>query len=285
MSKILHKTTTLLIVCSLIVACLGCLSGCSSKTYKDVYQLADSYSNSIVNRNLSKIKSASSNMTEEEVNNIESTLNYKENNIPENAKMIDSVIGSMEYKVDAGSIVSNSNSGSVNVIFTVLDPKKIVENKDSKETTDITVTLEMINDNGEWKVSNSYNAVSSAYAVINDITTLNDPHIEYLSCSWWDEANEVFIPFNSREVTFSDIEYISVAIALADEKYENEIYYTVSKEGKVIYTSDKDNWDYVFLYAVECGSSTDTETFLPGKYTVTYYYGPYVIASDTCTIK
>ena len=285
MSKILHKTTTLLIVCSIIVACLGCLTGCSNKSYKDVYNLADSYSNSIVNRNISKIKSASSNITDEEVSGIESILNYKENNIPENIKLIDAAIESLDYKIDAGSIVSDSNSGSVNVIFTVLDPEKIVEKADSTETTDITVTLEMINENGVWKVSNSYSAATASYEFINNIIALNNPGVTCASCSWWDEKNVELIPFHTREVTFSDIEYLSVEITLNDEKYAGDIYYTISKDGKVVYTSAKDDWNYVFVYAYECGSSTENDTFMPGKYTITYYYGPYEIASDTCTIK
>ena len=149
MRKILQKLGTMLILSTLVLS----LAACSLKPHHDIYYTAENYATALINRDYDELNRLSSSISAKSLELINYELDSDDQNYIQYA---------MEIKVDAGSIDNHPwyEKGSIDIIVSLSDYKKLPD----IDAHSFVVTLNIKKVDGEWKVTNSNDAIFATYS-------------------------------------------------------------------------------------------------------------------------
>lgn len=204
------------------------------------------------------------------------------------------IIDTFDYSVSYEDVNLDGYSESIKIDFTMVDYDAMMEDSDNlksaenfiaaipeAETKTVTVQLTLYND-GEWLIDeyDFDDALDDIYAFYSRVK-LVDPLSDYVDtgASYWKEDKTVNASYMTYNLNFNT--YVT-----------GDFYYTLSKDGTLVYTSPDHELDYYSYYTILCYASDVTSccgsdgNFKPGIYTITIYDSLFnsIIVSDSCTV-
>lgn len=300
MNKTVKKTTALVISASMLLS----LTACGDKAKDQVIEAAGSVAEALTSKKAKNYKgllNEDAKKYDDHVETMDFFFEYLSEDI-DDAQIYSAIIDTIEYEVDEESAEGSTKSaeGSVDVVFTYADAKKIAKNEDNttdldtfisaikkaKDTTESTVTMEFELVDDEWLLTNFSDIEKFLEGLEVDVEFTKEVSYEDMisETSWWYVDDET-------TNTYNDKSFIELDVYVADEYYGTEwsYYFTVSYNGEVIYTSDTEfsygsAYCYYSIESANCPTDENGWYMLPGTYEITLYDGNTneVIFSDSC---
>ena len=234
------------------------------------------------------------------------TNGYVDQQLPEGYDDIcDAIAGTISYEIDEETVESSKKNAeaSVDITYTLVDYNAVYDEvttdggdleafidalEDSHaDTIEITQTMELVLEDGEWLVEDNRNKnINEVYAFYDDALDFIfvPPLIDYINYTeWYYSDNSVYTNVERIEldlITTSEGEY-------AEFEFTYEYYYN----GELIYTSDTwyDQGHWIEAYY---GPSYDPNAPMDGSYLAAGEYrcvmfdlDGNVLADSTCTVE
>ena len=136
-------------------------------TSKEIVEAADNFAATVVKGNASKIIKLTTEKKQGKAASSLKALLDEDNYTSYQKEFIDAVTDTLTYEVKSETVQSDKEKGSVDVVFTMVDYEKALEDgdcediddvidalKDCEDTKDVTVGLKFKNKDGKWLVDN-----------------------------------------------------------------------------------------------------------------------------------
>ncbi len=159
-SSTIRKTAAAALTGIMVLSLTSCSLFGSNKA---VIEAAEGFADALVKHDAGKILKLTSEGEAEEFEALLDEDNYN----PDKLEFVDAVCGTIEYKVDEGSVKASKDEASVDVEFTMADYGAVIDDgeysdidglvdaiEDCDDTVDITITFEFEKDGDDWLISN-----------------------------------------------------------------------------------------------------------------------------------
>ncbi|MBR1796446.1 MAG: hypothetical protein IJ757_00300 [Clostridiales bacterium] len=213
------------------------------------------------------------------------------------------IADTIEYEIDEESVESSKKNaeGSVSITYTIVDYQAIydqvkedggdaddfIDAIDDGDTFEISQTINLVLEDGEWLVSDkklkNLNAVYSFFSDAVDYS-FTSPLLQYIDyLKWWYSDDDVYTNVNEIE--------LDIIPTAAGESVTFNFYYEYYLDGELIYTSDEwqDQGSWIESYYgtwYDDNAAVDEHGYLvPGEYRcIVYDLTGNVLADSTCTV-
>lgn len=266
--KTMKKVLALTLSCSMIFSAACSKDGKKDKeeiSEKDVTKKVESFADAVVARDAKKVSKTTGDDFE-----FDAIAEDKE-------EIVLAIADTLEYELDKKSVEVDDDKATADVTFTYVDPEAVDEiyvdvddfldiydSIDAKKEVKVTVELEL-NDDEDLVVTN-------AEDVVKDVFAFEKFEPKYTEIKLADYVSSVIANDEVLDETNIDI-LLSISDFSVFDKIGYDVYYTVSIDGKVVYTSDTVEAVDTMSYGSKQNAETyeDTDYLIPGKYTFTVY--------------
>jgi len=190
------KVASATIASAMLLSCASC--GLLGANKKEIIEAADTFADALVKQDAGKIVKLTNEKKDSDTAAELELLFDKSMYSDDQADFIDAVSDTITYEVDEGSVEADKEEASVDVVFTMVDYEKALDDdfedidgvldalKDCDDTKEVTVTFEFEKDGDDWLISNlkdkAYGKLFDFYTYELDITPALAEMVEETSC-------------------------------------------------------------------------------------------------------
>ena len=244
----LKKAVSVLMTGALLFGLAGCLGGGSKKA---VIEAADALASDMVSASASKlIKSSTLDKKSDEAATLTELLDGSDYSDDQLA-FFKAVEGTIEYVVEEDTVSVSKGEASIDITFTIADYDSVLKEDytdiDSltsaikkADTKEITFTAEFVQEDKEWVCDNVgskkfMKLYEYRYSEINLALTADmiAGFIDKTMSAFWLTSNGVYI-----DSDFIEYDYYFDSAVLDYSNRDTYVYYTLLKDGVVVYSSD-----------------------------------------------
>lgn len=286
MSRSLRSFVSIVLIIGLIPGVTGCFY--DKESCDQVCAVAEELSEALINCDRNKMLELSTDENDA-YNSREwmSALNYERSFDGDKLEVIEYIQSTMAFEVSRGTVDASSydGTGEVDTYLTLVDYDSVCSNPDnmlnidslmsglrnSDEVKRIRITMKFSYEDGEWKVSNLYDIFCSTYAFLNiDIALPNPVSSAVAGGIWFYPGGSTYDGDTADYVDATAIEMNLVLDPTIPNVDCSGVYYTVSYEGELLYTSDQGVLAGFYGEAQEPDYTQDGY-LEPGSYTISFY--------------
>ena len=294
-----HSIRRLIAFFFIVVLTLGPVGCYDKKSCDQVCDLAIEFSNALIECDEDAILELSS----EQYNFVNtrgylSKLDFEKSFDSDKLEVVTYIHDSITFSVDMGSVDASAKDGSaeIDVEFTMVDYNHVCSDAENmknlgllmrmlkfeeRERT-ILVTIQFTYENDEWKVSNLNDIYKSVYSFLSLDISFPNRIIDAVDSGNWYYADET-----DESVLYKNTTVIDMDLVLNPEIRNVDcsgVYYTVSFNDEVIYTSDTGT--LVGIYGEEQEPDYNDDGYLKtGQYTISFYdENDHLLYSDTAIV-
>ncbi|SCW64946.1 hypothetical protein SAMN02910456_02367 [Ruminococcaceae bacterium YRB3002] len=284
--------------CAAAVVCIASMmlsmAGCSDKNKEAVLEAAGKYAKALCDCSVKSLRKGSAKEFDEDyLDGLRERLEWE--GYP--ASIYSAIGETITYKVNEDSYEPGKRHGaSVEVDVEMVDWESIEENggaksidgyisaiEDCEETKQFTLTLEYEEEDGKWVVDNYEDVCDSFYDEWLSATAPVDYTQAVTGTTWY--------YYDSRgtdnSVIYNNATYIELDLDVADGYTGIKVYFTVTFNGNVIYTSDvsAEAREARFTSSTPGAVTAAAGCLDAGQYRITFYNEQGAeLASDECTV-
>lgn len=298
-----RKIVAVVVAASMVLSLAGCskTGKKDDKAQKAVISTAEDFSEALVNLDASNFDDLT-NLEDEDLEMCEMIFGMLTEDDEDVEALLDAVLDEISFEIDEDSIEIDDDEASVDVVFTHLDGTTfedlaedcesiddLIDALDDADTKESTVSYELeLNDDDEWVISNADKAIEKYFDKVFDFGNF-DPSMFSAGGSIVDafDGYTWYACDPNTDDVYTNASYIDFWGTYNAEmmNYESpEVYFTVERDGVLIYTSEERSSLDFYYYASDDADSVDG--YLPaGTYTVTCYdLEDNLVATGTCTV-
>lgn len=165
------KSVRITVCIALVLSIFLSLTACYNNSYKEIYSACEEFVPALTGFDHKEVKNLSVSSYEYDRETID-VFDYPMYTPEENYRPIGKIINSITYEIDASTISSGKDSGSVDVIFTMLDYNELWKDDSTDKTIEKTIRIDFVNEDGTWRVSNTSEVVLGLYYFIKELNSL-----------------------------------------------------------------------------------------------------------------
>ena len=266
------KTASALMASAMILSMTGCSNLPIGNNTEDIIDAGESFAKAAVACDLEKMGKVSVEDFEDDTKDWEGLLDFSDGDIYDYnaAEFNKEVAKTIEYEIDEDSAEIKKDKASVDVVFTIVDYKSVLEDDsffdvdemidalEDADTDEIKASIELEKQDGEWLVTNYEDIMKDLYEftdttsiefveVFYDIPDETDPSAAATPTAAPTQA-PVADSSSSSQTSDSDITFYGATyIGCVDVDYDNHIAYTYSDYSVGIsqsYSSASGNADF-----------------------------------------
>ena len=290
----MKSVSSKIIVVLLMLSFVFASASCSSANKEEIFTAVTKFSKAMADRSLRNLKKVTAGMDDE----YELDYNHIIEASDEDQKVIKAIGNRIRYTIDEDSldVSKNGEEATVDVLFDIVNWEDI--KKDDKANIDtnsfieaveesddfiqVLETLELAKDHGEWVVTNYDEVFRDFYGHwVNCTAPIDYVHFVY-SAKWYGATSE-----ENGFILYNRAKKIELSLMIDFRYSQTPVYYTVSYQDKVIYTSGVSVKSEKAVFDVDTkGAPVTSDGFLQeGEYTITFYTKDKVeFYSDKCTV-
>ena len=217
------------------------------------------------------------------------SLYYERSFEGDKLEVIEYIHSTMAFEVSRGTVDASAydETGEVDTYLTLVDYDAVCADPDnmlnidclmsglrsSDEVKRIRITMKFSYEDGEWKVSNLYDVFCSAYGFLNiDIALPNPVSSAVAGGIWFYNGGSTYDGSTAEYIDATSIEMDLILDPTIPNVDSSGVYYTVSFEDELIYTSDSGVLTGVYN-ASQDPSFIQDGYLVSGSYTISFYDG------------
>ena len=290
----------LISVAMAFVMASAALASCSSggQANDEILDLSKSALKNIVERKISKLAKISTSAFDDVKKDWSEELDFSAGSgryTNEYATVFTAISDTIDYSIDEDSVESSTKygEGRVRVEFTIADYEALFDDEEAMNDADsfvdalhscsdkdIELWLDFEMEGETWLLSNPEEILNTLYSFREKrIVFVPDLTRSSYGVQW-------FYTDDYYGNTYTNTSAIDCELVFYDNSDSSSVYYTVSYEGSLLYTSPAGSTD-AYYTITDSGAPLDPErgTLATGEYTVTFYDGSdSVLEVTSCTV-